>query len=147
MKAYRIYKAKTLSFIKGVITGSLMVSNEPISFYGDIDVNSGVVVNKRHDLYGRSLKDKVLLIPHSRGSTVGPYILYSLSKRGLAPKAILSCETDTLLAVGCIISDIWYVHDVPRDLLNKRYDGITVKLTADNGTVILEVHNLKGDIF
>ncbi|MCD6096564.1 MAG: DUF126 domain-containing protein, partial [Thermoprotei archaeon] len=107
MKAYRIYKAKTLSFIKGVITGSLMVSNEPISFYGDIDVSSGVVVNKRHDLYGRSLKDKVLLIPHSRGSTVGPYILYSLSKRGLAPKAILSCETDTLLAVGCIISDIW----------------------------------------
>jgi len=147
MKAYRTYKAKTFSFIKGVITGSLMISNEPISFYGDIDVNNGVVINKRHDLYGRSLKDTVLLIPHSRGSTVGPYILYSLSKRGLAPKAILSCEADTLLAVGCIISGIWYVHSIPRDLLNKQYDGMTVKLIADSGTVILKIYSLKDNIF
>lgn len=90
----------------GEVEGEALVSRQPINFYSGVDVTRGVVVEKGHELEGKCIKDKILLFPHGKGSTVGAYSLYALKKRGVAPLAIINEKTDLVVASGCILASI-----------------------------------------
>jgi predicted aconitase with swiveling domain len=47
-----------------------------------------------------------LVFPSGKGSTVGAYTLYRMAKAGTAPAAIINRESEAIVAVGAIISDI-----------------------------------------
>lgn len=96
----------------GQATGSALVSSEPIGFFGMIDAETGIVVEKGHPLEGVSVTRRVLVFPTGKGSTVGSYSLYRLAKAGLAPAAIINVESEPIVAVGAIISDIPMVDQV-----------------------------------
>jgi predicted aconitase with swiveling domain len=91
---------------KGKGQGEALVTSMPISFYGGVDPNTGVVIEKGHELQGISVKDKVLVFPQGKGSTVGSYTLYRMKKNKTAPAAIINKECETVVAVGAIISEI-----------------------------------------
>jgi len=90
----------------GQAEGLALVSSEPIGFFGMVDTETGIVIEKGHPLEGKSLVGKVLVFPTGKGSTVGSYSLYRLAKAGLAPAAIINAESEAIVAVGAIISDI-----------------------------------------
>jgi hypothetical protein len=90
----------------GEAEGEALVTSQPISFYGGVDPASGEVIERGHELQGECVKGKVLVFPHGKGSTVGSYILYRLSKSGVAPSAIINERCETIVAVGAIISGI-----------------------------------------
>jgi predicted aconitase with swiveling domain len=91
---------------KGKAEGEALVTSMPISFYGGVDPNTGVVLEKGHELQGVSVKDKILVFPQGKGSTVGSYTLYRMKKNGTAPAGMINRETETIIAVGAIISEI-----------------------------------------
>ena len=90
----------------GSAEGPALVSSTPMSFYGGVDPNSGVVVERGHELQGQSIRGRVLVFPNGKGSTVGSYIMYRLKKNGNAPSAIVNEKCETIVAVGAIISEI-----------------------------------------
>ena len=90
-----------------------MVTAQSISFFGGIDPDTGVVVERGHPLEGQCVSGKVLVFPTGRGSTVGSYTLYRLKYTGHAPLAILNAECETITAVGCIIAEIPCVDQLP----------------------------------
>ncbi|MEM2412888.1 MAG: DUF126 domain-containing protein, partial [Candidatus Bathyarchaeia archaeon] len=98
--------------VEGKCIGEALVSTKPISFLGDVDPATGKIIEKRHDLYGECIKDKVLCFPHGHGSTVGSYVLYSLAKNGLAPKAIINRRADPVVVVGAVIASIPMIDQV-----------------------------------
>ncbi|MCK4310498.1 MAG: DUF126 domain-containing protein, partial [Methanomicrobia archaeon] len=79
----------------GTAEGEAIVSREPIGFYGGIDAKTGIVIEKGHELEGKCVKDKILVFPRGKGSTVGSYVIYGLKMNGVAPKAIINEETET----------------------------------------------------
>lgn len=91
---------------RGQAEGETLVTSMGISFFGGVDPESGVVVERGHELEGRSIAGKVLVYPSGKGSTVGSYTLYRLKRAGLAPAAILNARCETITAVGCIIAEI-----------------------------------------
>jgi predicted aconitase with swiveling domain len=91
---------------KGKGEGEALVTSQPISFYGGVDPNTGVVIEKGHELQGQSVSGKILVFPTGKGSTVGSYTLYRMKKNGTAPAAIVNRECETVVAVGVIISEI-----------------------------------------
>jgi hypothetical protein len=103
-----------------------------ISFFGGVDPESGVVVERGHELEGRSIAGKVLVFPTGKGSTVGSYTLYRLKKNGLAPAAILNAECETITAVGCIIAEIPCVDHIP---IERLATGEKLRVDAENATV------------
>ena len=117
---------------KGKAEGTSIVSNKTISFYGGVDPNTGVIVEKGHDLEGQSIKDKIFVFPNGSGSTVGSYILLRLKKNGVAPAAIINRECETIVAVGAIISEIPCIDKID---ISKIKTGDKLKVDADNGTV------------
>jgi predicted aconitase with swiveling domain len=90
----------------GKAEGDALVSTQPLSFYGGIDPTSGEVIERGHELRGKRVKGRVLVFPYGKGSTVGSYILYRLSKGGVAPAAIINEKCEPIVAVGAIISEI-----------------------------------------
>ena len=96
----------------GRASGIALVSPEPISFFGMVDAETGVVVEPGHPLAGKSISGRVLVFPTGKGSTVGSYSLYRLAKAGRAPAAIINAESETIVAVGAIIADIPMVDQV-----------------------------------
>ena len=116
----------------GKTKGAAIVSKEPIGFYGGVDINTGVVIEKGHPLEGKSVKEKILVFPCGKGSTVGSYVIYGLKKNGVAPKGIINKETETIVATGVILAGIPCVDHIDID---KIHDGATVLLDADTATV------------
>jgi predicted aconitase with swiveling domain len=94
------------SIYPGQAEGEALVTTMGVSFFGGIDPDSGTVVEKGHELEGQTVAGKVLVFPTGKGSTVGSYTLYRLSKAGKAPVAIVNSECEPITAVGCIIAEI-----------------------------------------
>lgn len=94
------FKIPVKQVVEGDAEGEVLFVSKPISFLGDLDVEQGFLIG-----YG-PIKNKLLVFPGSSGSTVGPYIIYSLSKRSLAPAAMIVKKLDTLLITGCVLSNI-----------------------------------------
>jgi predicted aconitase with swiveling domain len=90
----------------GVAEGVALVSPEPIGFLGGVDPETGLVVEPGHSLQGQCVAGKILVFPTGKGSTVGSYTLYRMAKAGTAPAAIINAESEAIVAVGAIISDI-----------------------------------------
>ena len=80
----------------GKAEGEAIVSTEPIGFYGGIDIKTGVVIEKGHPLEGKCVKDKILVFPYGKGSTVGSYVIYGIKKNGVAPAGIINKETEKI---------------------------------------------------
>lgn len=120
---------------KGVAEGVALVGNEPLSFYGSIDFETGKVIEKKHPLFGKSVKDTVLVFPGGKGSTVGSYGLYRLKKSGLAPKAIINVETEPIIAAGAIISGIPLIDKLEKNPLELIKTGMCVKVDCIKGFI------------
>lgn len=96
----------------GILRGEALVSKKPISFLGEVDPNSGIIIKKNHDLNGKCIKDKILCFPHGHGSTVGSYVMYALAKNNLAPKAIINEKADPVVVVGAVLANIPMIDQV-----------------------------------
>jgi len=99
-------KLKGRKIYKGIAEGEAIVTKEAISFYGGVDPDTGKIVEVGHELEGQSIIGKVLVFPSGKGSTVGSYTMYRMMKNSTAPAAIVNEQIDTIIAVGCIISEI-----------------------------------------
>ena len=119
----------------GKAEGLALVSKDPISFFGGVNPDSGVVTEKGHALEGQSVKDRVLIFPRGKGSTVGSYTMYRLKKNGVAPAAIVNVECEPIVAVGAIISDIPAVDKLEKNPLTLFQTGKKLKIDADRALI------------
>ena len=117
---------------KGIAEAEAIVTKDGISFYGGVDPDTGMVVEVGHDLEGQSITGKVLVFPTGKGSTVGSYTMYRMKKNNMAPAAIVNEEIDTIIAVGCIISEIPCVDKID---INCIKTGQKIIVDGSKGTV------------
>jgi hypothetical protein len=124
-------KLKGRAIFEGKAEGQALVSSSPMSFYGGVNPDTGEIVERGSELAGQSVKGRVLVFPHGKGSTVGSYILYRLAKNGVAPSAIVNAKCETIVAVGAIISEIPCVDMVDVSQIKQgtrvRVDGATLE--------------------
>jgi len=128
-------KGRTIS--RGCAKGEVLLSIDPISFLGSVDPKTGVIIEENHALEGKSIKGKVLVFPHGKGSTVGSYVMYQLKKNGVAPSAIINLETEPIVAVGAIISEIPLVDMLERNPYEILNNGDFVVVNGSKGYIEL----------
>jgi len=125
-------KLKGRKIYKGITEGEAIVTEDGISFYGGVDPDTGKVVEAGHELEGQSITGKILVFPTGKGSTVGSYTLYRMKKNNTAPAAIVNKQIDTIIAVGCIISEIPCVDKIDVNLIKT---GQRIVVNGSEGTV------------
>lgn len=119
---------------RGSASGKLLVSDAPLSFLSGVDPETGVIIEEEHPLHGKSIAGTVFAFPYGKGSTVGSYIMYALSRNEKAPAAIINTEAEPIIATGAIMSGIPMVDHLEVDLADLP-DGAEVTVDGDEGTV------------
>jgi predicted aconitase with swiveling domain len=128
-----LLKGKTVK--RGIVEGEAIVSHRPFSFLGDLDVRTGTVVPKGHDLEGQSIAGKIFVFTTGRGSTVGPNVAYQAKQLGNAPIGMICLEVEPVMAMVAIMNDIPMVHKLDRNPLEAIKTGDHIRMDATKGIV------------
>jgi hypothetical protein len=107
----RVIKGKPI--VSGEASGLALVSNEPLSFWGGYDQNTGEIIDRRHPLSGQIAAGRVLAIPASRGSSTTTAVLLESVRSGKAPAAIVTDGVDRFFALASIVAGELYQKPVP----------------------------------
>ena len=90
--------------VSGKVEGTVLKTNNPINFLGAVDKKTGVIHDKKYDIFEKSIKNTVLVFPYGIGSSVGAYTIYSLKSHQSAPLAMICQKADLTVASGCALS-------------------------------------------
>jgi len=113
---------------QGKVEGIALVTSQAISFFGGVDQKTGIIVEKGHELEGKSIENKILVLPTGKGSTVGSYAIYELKKNGKAPAGIIMKEAETVIFTGAIISNIPCIDQID---ISQIKTGDNIKIDGD----------------
>ncbi len=98
---------------QGEVSAELLVSSDPISFWGGYDYHTGNIIDQRHPLAGECAAGRILALPFTRGSSSTTAVLLEAIKAGTAPAAIITTAPDSFFALASIVADEMYGTPVP----------------------------------
>ncbi len=104
--------------IPGRAEGVVLVSQEPLSFWGGYDYLTGRIIDRRHPLAGEQAAGRILALPFTRGSSTTTAVLLEAIRLGTAPAAILSTAPDSFFALASIVADELYSQPLPLMVLS-----------------------------
>ena len=105
------YAGQTI--VPGSARGTLLVLQEPLSFWGGYDAQAGRIIEARHPQFGAALKGSCLLMARAKGSSSSSSVLAEAIRNGTGPAGIVMRERDLIVALGCIVASELYGIDVP----------------------------------
>ena len=111
MEIEQTFLARAL--VAGTAVGNALVLTEPLSLWGGLNPETGEIIDKRHPQAGQIVTDRVLVLPSGRGSSSASSILLEAVRQGKAPAAIITSETDGILALGAAVAQEIYDQSPP----------------------------------
>ena len=124
---------------RGRATGSVIISQEPLSFLGGVDPQTGNITDREHDLYQQNISGKILVIPSGKGSTVGSYVIFQMAKNKTAPLAIIAMDAEPIIATGAIMASIPMVDQPEENVMELLKEGDLVEVDADQGIIEIKI--------
>lgn len=126
----------------GTAEGIVLRLDEPLSFWGGLDAETGEIVDRRHPQVGVNVTGTILVMERGRGSSSGSSVLAEAIRNGTAPSAIVMAERDEIVALGAIVADEIYGIKVPVVVVSPSdhsllVDGSAIRVSAsvDTATV------------
>ena len=101
---------------KALVAGSAagpVTAIAPLSFWGGYDCATGLVTDRSHPAFGRSLKGRIVVMPLGRGSSSSGSVLAESIRLGTAPAALVLSAPDSILAVGAMVAETLYMRSCP----------------------------------
>ena len=121
--------------VKGKAKGVILKSKDPINFLGAVDKESGIIHDKKYDIFNKSIKNSVFVFPHGVGSSVGAYTIFSLKSNNSAPVAMICQKADLTVASGCALADIPMIV-VSNDEFNSIIDGKEIQIDTESENIL-----------
>ena len=122
---------------EGDAEGPLLVLDEPLSFWGGFDPQTGQVVDQHHPQAGALAGGTVLALPETRGSAGTPAGVAEAIRKGCGPVAIITAKKDVNLVAGVMTALQLYdicvpVVEIAQEELSKLTTGQTARLSGGN---------------
>lgn len=125
--------------VEGKVEGKAIITSNPINFLAMVNLNTGEITDKSHDLFDFSLRDKILVFPNSIGSSVGAYSIYALKMNKTNPKGIICTnKADIITASGCAIANIPVVDRLEKNLINLIENETELILDSTNQKITIK---------
>lgn len=128
------------TLVAGEGAGAALVLDEPLSFWGGLDPETGRVIDVRHPQHGAEVAGRVLVMPSGRGSSSSPSVLAEAIRAGTAPAAIVMREADPIVALGAMVARELYGSTIPVVVVDEETygsfrTGVALTVRANEGTV------------
>ncbi len=121
--------------VSGKVQGVVLKSEKPINFLGTVDKKTGIISDKNHDLFEKSIKDTILVFPSGVGSSVGAYTIYSIKSNNTAPLAMICQKADLTVATGCALTNIPLII-ISDEEFSSIKNGMKISLDTDSSNPI-----------
>ena len=121
--------------VGGCAEGEALVTRQTISGWGGINERDGTVIERRHELRGKSFAGRVLVFPGAKGSSGWSAYFHMTRLNGMAPAAMLFNRMSTKVALGAVVTRAPAMTDFDQDPLAVIETGDWVKVDADRGMV------------
>lgn len=121
--------------VGGVVEAEALVTRDPISGFGGIDVATGTIIEPRHELFGVCFTGTVLVFPGAKGSSGWSGFFQSTRLMGTAPAAFVFDVVTTKAVLGAIVTRIPTVVEASPSALDVIRTGDRVRVDGDTGVV------------
>ena len=111
------------------VKGIALVADDNFSARYDLDRINGVFSRPQHKLYSQSYKDVILVLNTAKGGVATAWMLYEMTSRKIAPKAILFNSVNTILAQGAALAEM--------TMVDRFEDGDVTKLIKTGDLLIV----------
>jgi hypothetical protein len=131
----------------GIAEGTAIVTKQPfnlpraLSFQMMIGRRSSIVMDEKHELFGKDIREKILVIPHNIGACTAGATLLQAIRSGVAPKAIVGIEIEPMIVEGAIFAENFYDLKFPivdrcdKNPLTTINTGDHVRVDGDKGLI------------
>lgn len=119
--------------IHGEAAGIVLRLDEPLSFWGGLDPETGLIIDARHPQRGESVSGRVIVMATGRGSSSASSTLVEAIGQGTAPIAIVLAEADDIIALGAVVADELYGLLMPVVVVNE--DDFASLSTGDHVSI------------
>lgn len=100
-------KARLVIF-DGECRAETLVLDEPLSFWGGLDPQTGRIIDQRHPQQGATVTGRILMLPGTRGSTSSAGVLCESLRLGTGPAGIvLPAPNVTILTAVTIAAELY----------------------------------------
>ncbi len=121
---------------KGKAEGEALVCHGPLKFFfAEDEGGTGLIHEPGHELHGKSIKDKVVVLTCGCGCTW--WGVYLMKLWGAHPKAIVAMKPWHQLIEDIIFIEIPMVWGFDHNLLDIIETGDHLVVDGDNGTVVV----------
>lgn len=123
--------------IPGIVEGEALVCPKSIAGWGGIDPKTGIIKDYENVNRGKSIKDKILIMPGSKGSNGWSCYFGAAAAVGTAPKAWAFTVVDTSVGVASAVMQIPTIVDFPKDQdpCELIKDGDYLRLNGETGEI------------
>ncbi len=101
------------TLVAGPAAGPALVLDEPLSFWGGLDAETGRITDAHHPQVGESITGTVLVMSVGRGSSSASSVLAEAIRLGTAPCAMVMGESDEIIVLGAIVAEELYGITMP----------------------------------
>ena len=121
--------------VQGKAQGTVLKSSDPINFLGTVDKKTGIITDKNHELFDKSIQNSILVFPSGVGSSVGAYTIYSIKSNNSAPLAMICQKADLTVATGCALANIPLITITDEEFASIK-NGMKISLDTDSSNPI-----------
>jgi predicted aconitase with swiveling domain len=127
--------------VAGHAEGYALCLDEPLSFWGGYDPQSGEIIDVHHPQYGQRVGGRILFMPESRGSAGTPGGIAETLRNGSGPAALVLGKADINVSIGALVANRLYdlsvpVLVLPVGQLRRIGDGQRVSIDADGAITL-----------
>lgn len=119
----------------GAAMGRLFVLQKPLSFWGGVDPEKGIVADPRHPQHGQELAGRILVMKRTIGSSSSSAIMLELLRNGVSPAGIVLGRPDAILMLGILVAGELGYPTVPVVQVNESAIGPLARAEGRRATV------------
>lgn len=121
--------------VPGVAEAEALVTQDPISGFGGIDVATGTVIEPRHELFGVCFTGKILVFPGAKGSSGWSGFFQATRLMGTAPAAMVFNIVTTKAVLGAIVTRVPTIVEATPNPLDVVRTGDLLRVNGDSGVI------------
>ncbi len=105
------------------VEGEVLVMREGFSPRYDLDRVTGIISRIGHSAEGHSVKDRILVIPTSKGGVAGGWAFFDLLHKGIAPLALVFGKLNPVMVQGAVLAKMPITEGWDEDLTSLLKNG------------------------
>jgi predicted aconitase with swiveling domain len=96
------------ALVAGSATGDLLSLTAPLSLWGGLDPETGLIIDRSHPELGQSMAGAIVSMPFGRGSSSSSSVLAESLRLGTGPAGFILDRPDSILVIGSLVANRLY---------------------------------------